>query len=252
MKATLEQLASVAVFARLQPEQLVSLQSHAAIQSYQSGEIVMHEGDPLAARLYALLDGVLRVSKTATTGKETILRTLSQGDIFAAPALFGNGIAPATVTAEGAAHVLMVDRAALLQVIQASPEIALNMMAVYNQRLQQLHERIHGLVSERAMVRLTRFIQTAALEESADTFDQESLCLRSQHSYYEIARSIGITYEECVRLFKQLQAFVSYSRGGKITILDWQGLDAIAQGELELEGPKSAKANAKTAASDKH
>ncbi|HEY9761654.1 MAG TPA: cyclic nucleotide-binding domain-containing protein, partial [Trichocoleus sp.] len=130
MKATVEQLGSVAFFARLHPEQLASLQSYAAVQNYQTGEIVMHEGDQLAARLYALLDGNLRVSKTATTGKETILRTLSQGDIFAAPALFGNGVAPATVTAESAVQVLMVDREALLQVIQASPEIALNMMAV--------------------------------------------------------------------------------------------------------------------------
>ncbi|NJM68291.1 MAG: winged helix-turn-helix domain-containing protein, partial [Acaryochloris sp. RU_4_1] len=42
----------------------------------------------------------------------------------------------------------------------------------------------------------------------------------TQYPYYQIARSIGITYEECVRLFKQLQEVVSYRRGGKITILD--------------------------------
>jgi CRP/FNR family transcriptional regulator, cyclic AMP receptor protein len=239
MKATAEQLASIAVFARLQPEQLASLQSHAVVHGYQSSEIVMHEGDCLPARLYALLDGSLRVSKTAATGKETILRTLSQGDIFAAPALFGDGIAPATVIAESAAEVLTVDREALLRVIQANPEIALNMMAVYNQRLQQLHERIHGLVSERAIVRLARFIQATARAEGVS--GEGPLELRSHHPYYEIARSIGITYEECVRLFKQLQGVVTYSRGGKITILDWRRLDAIAQGDPELEASRAAR-----------
>ncbi|HEY9736108.1 MAG TPA: Crp/Fnr family transcriptional regulator [Trichocoleus sp.] len=233
MRATIEQLASIAVFARLQPEQLTNLHTCAVVQTYQPSEIVMHEGDRLPARLYALVSGILRVSKTAATGKETILRTLAQGDIFAAPALFGSGIAPATVRAESAVQVLTVDRAALLQVIQVSPEIALNMMAVYNQRLQQLHERIHGLVSERAIVRLTRFIQAAAVEGGAETEVKGPLGLRSHLSYYEIARSIGITYEECVRLFKQLQGVVFYSRGGKITILDWSALDAIAQGELD-------------------
>jgi len=34
-----------------------------------------------------------RIVKTATTGKETILRTLPAGEIFAAPALLGDGIA---------------------------------------------------------------------------------------------------------------------------------------------------------------
>lgn len=234
MKATVEQLASISVFTQLQPEQLVSLQPHTTVQLYQAGEIVSHEGDRLPARLYALVSGLLRVSKTAISGKETILRTLASGDIFAAPALFGNGIAPATVIAETEAQVLMVDRDVLLAVIQANPEIALKMMAVFNQRLQQLHEMVHGLVSERAIVRLARFIQYAA-GESNTQMSEQSVCLRFQLSYYEIARSIGITYEECVRLFKQLRSVVSYARGGKITILDWVGLDAIARGMAESE-----------------
>jgi len=232
MKATVEQLASISVFTQLQPEQLASLQPHTTVRAYQTGEIVSHEGDRLPPRLYALINGVLRVSKTATSGKETILRTLASGDIFAAPALFGNGIAPATVTAESEVHVLMVDREALLAVIQANPEIALKMMAVFNQRLQQLHEMVHGLVSERAIVRLARFIQYSAGELNAPVGEQ-GVCLRLPLSYYEIARSIGITYEECVRLFKQLHSVVSYSRGGKITILDWAGLEAIAHGTVE-------------------
>lgn len=48
--------------------------------------------------------------------------------------------------------------------------------------------------------------------------------------YYRIAHSIGITYEECVRLIKNLKSVLAYSRGGKITILDVKGLDAIASG----------------------
>lgn len=251
MRATVEQLASVSVFTQLQPEQLASLQAHTTIQTYQTGEIVSHEGDRLPARLYALIRGVLRVSKTAANGKETILRTLATGDIFAAPALFGNGIAPATVIAESAAQVLMVDRAALLAVIQANPEIALKMMAVFNQRLQQLHEKVHGLVSERAIVRLARFIHYAA-SESTSPVSEQGACLRLQLSYYEIARSIGITYEECVRLFKQLHAVVSYSRGGKITILDWAGLEAIAHGTDEPKAIPKQTDQLSTLNSKKH
>lgn len=228
MKATIEQLAMISVFTQLHPDQLVSLQPHTVIQRYQVNEIVICEGDRLPARLYALVAGLLRVSKTATNGKETILRTLTNGDIFAAPALFGNGIAPATLTVEREAQVLMVDRDALLTVIQANPEIALKMMAVFNQRLQQLHEMVHGLVSERAIVRIARLIQSAAAPETPP--DSENICLCQPLSYYEIARSVGITYEECVRLFKHLHSVVSYRRGGHITITNWQGLDAIAHG----------------------
>ena len=72
MKATVEQLASISVFAQLQPEQLASLQPHTRVQTYQVGEIISHEGDRLPPCLYALSQGLLRVVKTAANGKETI------------------------------------------------------------------------------------------------------------------------------------------------------------------------------------
>jgi len=111
----------------------------------------LHEGDRLPAKLYSLLSGTIQITKTAITGKQTILRTLSPGKIFAAPALLGNGITPATVTAESDCQILTVERDALLNAIQENPEIALRM-------LKQLHETVHGLVSERAIIRLARFI----------------------------------------------------------------------------------------------
>jgi CRP/FNR family transcriptional regulator, cyclic AMP receptor protein len=52
--------------------------------------------------------------------------------------------------------------------------------------------------------------------------------------YYQIARSIGISYEECVRLFKQIQAILTYHRGGKILVLGQVKLEAIAQGEYGI------------------
>jgi CRP-like cAMP-binding protein len=230
MQATLEQLAQISVFANLTAPEWVDLQPHTRIQPYTQGEIVMHERDRLPEQLYALLSGTLQVTKTTLTGKETILRTLAAGEIFAAPALLGDGIAPATVTALQDAQVLTIDRNALLTAIQRNPQIALKIMVVFNQRLQQLHEVVHGLVSERAIVRLARLIQYAALEQGTEN-NTEGVCLRVPMPYYQIARSIGITYEECVRLFKQLQGIVSYHRGGKITILDGEGLEAIAAGK---------------------
>ncbi len=236
MKATIDQLTSISIFANLKPEQIALLQSDSEIREYKSEETIMQEGDRLPAKLYAVAQGQLRVIKTATTGKETILRTLNVGEIFAAPALFGDLIAPAMVIAEGTVQVLNVKREALLNAIQANPEIALKMMAVLNHRLQQLHETVHGLVSERAIVRLARLIQETAIEQQIDITQsktQSKVCLDLQSHYY-IARRIGITHEESARLFKQLNAIVSYRRGGKVTVIDGQALNKIAQGSIDL------------------
>ncbi len=103
------------------------------------------------------------------------------------------------------------------------------MLNVFNQRLQLLHDTVHGLVSERAIVRLTQFIQYNASHYGTEPTERGQQ-LKVKLSYYEIARSIGITYEECVRLFKSIQSVVAYSRGGKITVLDAQALAVIAAG----------------------
>ena len=235
MKATIENLTQLSLFADLSPEELESLQHHTQIQHYQREEIIFHEGDPLPAKLHVLVSGTLRVHKSSATGKETILRTLRAGDIFAAPALFGNEQAPATVMVMEACQVLTIARTTLLDTIQQTPELGLRLLVVFNQRLQQLHNMVHGLVSERAVVRLARLIQYSAWCHGTEVTADGDL-LRVPLPYYQMARSIGITYEECARLMKGLQGAVQYGRGGKIVIRDRKGLEAISSGSEEAGG----------------
>jgi CRP/FNR family transcriptional regulator, cyclic AMP receptor protein len=233
MRVAIEQLRQISLLSGLELDQLAELQIHAVVKQYLRREIILHEGDRLPAQLFAVLSGRIEVKKTASTGKETILRTLSDGEIFAAPGLFDNGAAPATVVAAKDCQILTIERTALRSMIQKTPELALQIIAVLTERLQHLHQVVHGLASERAIVRLAQFIQTAAIAEGTDVTEQ-GLWLRSHFSHYQIACSIGITYEECVRLFKQIHAIANYHRGGKILVLDRAKLDAIAQGEYDV------------------
>jgi CRP/FNR family transcriptional regulator, cyclic AMP receptor protein len=228
MPVTSTDLQHISIFSQLNAEQLACLQPHAQIKRYARGEVILHEGDRLPARLFAVLKGSIQIKKIAATGKETILRSLPEGEMFAAPALFGDGIAPAIVMAEQSCDILTVERAALLALIQTTPEVAFQIIAVLNERIQLLHHRMHGLISERAIVRLARLIQVSVMEQGVEQTDA-GMQLRSHLPYYDIARSIGITYEECVRLFKQLQPMVRYRRGGKIVLTDLAKLEDLIQ-----------------------
>lgn len=222
------QLQSVRLFADLAPSLLEQLAPSSRLQSYATDEALFQEGDDLPACLHVLISGRLRNAKIAPSGKETILRILPAGEIFAAPAIFGNGKAPATAIAIEPASVLMLERQALLTGFSQTPELALHVLGAFNQRLQQLHERVHGLVSERALVRLVNYLEHIASHEGTDPVaGGERVSARFTH--YQIARSIGVTYEECVRLFKQLHPAVFYQRGGIITIADRQQLSAYKQ-----------------------
>jgi CRP-like cAMP-binding protein len=82
MKATTEQLQQIPLLSKLALDQLAQLQAHAAVKHYLQGEIILHEGDRLPAQLFAVLSGRIEIKKTASTGKETILRTLPAGELL--------------------------------------------------------------------------------------------------------------------------------------------------------------------------
>ncbi|WP_392535323.1 hypothetical protein [Nostoc sp. C117] len=72
-----------------------------------------------------------------------------------------------------------------------------------------------------------------AIAERTDVAEHR-LQLRSRLPYYQIARSSGITYKECVRLFKQIQAVVTYHRSGKILVLDQTPVRCDRQGANDV------------------
>lgn len=224
--ANISELQQIDLFSDLEPDLLEQLVAQSRVKVYDTHAVIFHEGDELPACLHLLMSGQLRVLRVAPSGKETILRLLHAGDVFAAPALFGNGQAPATVITSAPATILTLDRQALLEGFAQNPELALHLLGIFTQRLQQLHDRVHGLVSERAIVRLVHYLEHVASEQGTVPVDGGEQ-LRSHLTYYQIARTIGITYEECVRLIKQLHDAVRYQRGGVITIFDWPLLREI-------------------------
>ncbi|ELS02076.1 cAMP-binding protein [Xenococcus sp. PCC 7305] len=226
--ASIAELQQISIFQGLETTELENLVPNSSIREYQKDEIVMQEGDRIPQKLHALITGRLEIKKTSANGKETLVRLIPPGELFAAPAIFGNGIAPAMVQCQVASQVLNIDRQALLTAISHAPEISLRILEVFNQRLQQLHNTVHGLISERAIVRLLKLIQYYRDRDGTyATPEGERLNIKLPH--YQIARSIGITYEEAVRLFKKLQGILIYKRGGIIIVKDWSALESAIQ-----------------------
>jgi CRP-like cAMP-binding protein len=230
MLATVGQLQQLWILQNLSLENLHQLQPYAELCKYQKDEMIMIEGDPLPASLFALVEGRLQVQKTADTGKETVVRVIRSGEIFAAPAMFGDRVAPATVLSQDLSLVVRIEKTAILEAIRETPDMALRILETFNQRLQHLHETVHGLISERAIARLARLILYHAREEGTRQ-QQEGELLNVQLSYYQMARMIGITYEECIRLLKKMEAAVTYRRGGTLILHDWALLESFAKAE---------------------
>ncbi|MEL6224674.1 MAG: Crp/Fnr family transcriptional regulator [Cyanobacteria bacterium J06627_8] len=225
---TVDQLQHLPLFEDLALPLVENLASHSQLTHHEADTVVFYEGDDLPECLHLLMSGRLRMGKVAASGKETILRILPAGEIFAAPAIFGNGKAPATATALESSTVIMLEKHALLDSFTQTPELAMHLLGIFNERLQRLHNQVHGLASEKAIVRLVHYLEYA-IEHTGSEVVEAGEQMRSHLSHYQIARSIGITYEECVRLFKQLSPIVTYQRGGIITVSNRQKLSDLGK-----------------------
>lgn len=65
MQAHVQQIAKIIVFANLEPEILAELSNSSSLKSYKKNEIIIHEGDLFAVKLYAIIEGSLLIKKIA-------------------------------------------------------------------------------------------------------------------------------------------------------------------------------------------
>lgn len=228
MPVTIKQLQTITIFASLKSSSLGKLSGFSRIDFYESGSLIIQQGDRFLPKLYAVLTGQITAQKISSQGKVTILRQLPAGEMFAAPALFGDGIAPATLIAQKNTEVVSINKSVLLELMHSNPEVSLEILSCFNQRLQEMHQTIHGLISESATIRMARLIQYNASRYGVEQTNKGA-CLNTKLPHQQLARSVGITYEESVRLIKKdFAAIIDYGRGGIITIQDGSALKLLS------------------------
>src|SRR4030065_674185 len=108
------------------------------------GDIFVFEGAP-ADVLYFVVDGVVKVFKTSADGKEQILRIIRPGDSFNDVPVLGGGVNLASAAAMSAAVLNGIKKKDIEAVSREYPQIALNIISVLSQRVQEMVELVEDL-----------------------------------------------------------------------------------------------------------
>lgn len=85
-RVRLEQLSKVDVFAGLTPDALDLIANVATEETHSSGTVIFHQGEP-GEKLYLILEGRVRISRTVPGVGEEALAILNAGDVFGEMAL---------------------------------------------------------------------------------------------------------------------------------------------------------------------
>ncbi len=208
-------------FRLLTPEQLEQLARVSSAHQYESGEMIFGEGEE-ATSFYIVLEGQVQIYKISREGKEMILHLFGPGEIFAEVPIF-SGIPryPANALCTQPTKILAIQGSGFQQLVKMHPDIALNMLSVFAQRLHKFSGLIEDLSLRSVDSRLAKYL----LSVSENSPDKAVIKIQKK----TLAAILGTIPETLSRSFKKLSGEgLIKVEGSRVHVLDRKHLSQIA------------------------
>jgi CRP/FNR family transcriptional regulator len=153
---------------------------------------VFQEGDT-GDRLFIVLDGKVKISRTASDGRENLLTVLGPSEMFGELSLFDPGARTATATAVTDSTLASLDHDDLRPLLYEQPGVAAQLLRALAQRLRRTNELMADLVFSDVPGRVAK----ALLDLSEKFGDDEPDGMRVRHdlTQEELAQLVGASRE---------------------------------------------------------
>ncbi len=207
MEKILKIISNIPLFNGLPDGQLREIEHITIDRYFDKSEIIFSEGDD-GDGFYVVMEGMVKIFKVSSEGKEQILHILGPGEPFGEVPVFSGQSFPANSEAIAKSRLLFFQRAAIVDLISANPSLALNMLAVLSMRLRQFTVQIENLSLREVPARLAAYL--IYLSEVQGKEDSVSL----EISKGQLASLLGTIPETLSRIFARM------NRQGLIEVKD--------------------------------
>ncbi|MFT8348107.1 Crp/Fnr family transcriptional regulator [Clostridium saccharoperbutylacetonicum] len=200
-------------------EKLISHISY-SLKKYHKGEVIANEEDECSS-LGFVLDGVVEIQRIYLSGKQIVLKRLSNGDVFGEALVFSNkSNYPATIIAVNDCKILYISKSDILKLCTIDERVLGNFMATLSNKIFMLNSKIKSIAFKSIKHRVINYI----LEQATV---QKSESIKLKESKEEIASTMGIPRPSLSRELMNLRDlnYIEFSRN-TIKILDIEGLEA--------------------------
>ncbi len=185
-------LATAPLFAALDEATAELVGAAMTTRTVDRGHVVFKEGDT-GDRLFIVLDGKVKISRSAADGRENLLAVLGPGEMFGELSLFDPGPRTATASAVTESALASLDHDDLRPLLLAQPAVAVQLLAALAQRLRRTNEAMADLVFSDVPGRVAK-----ALLDLAERFgdpEQEGVRVRHDLTQEELAQLVGASRE---------------------------------------------------------
>ena len=192
----------------------------------KKGETLFVEGEHLNG-IYCIKDGISKVSKMSSNGREQILFLVNKGDIIGERSLVNDEVANLKATAISDMKVCFIPREEIINDLKKNPEFTLNILKDMASSLKNADNVIVDMAQKNVKQRLAEML--IYLDQKFG-HDAEGI-LNIHLSREDIANMIGTATESAIRILSEFKKKgVINLKGKNISLIDIPGLKKIAQG----------------------
>ena len=180
------------LFAALDPAHQDELRSQMVEVRLARGQALFSEGDP-GDRLYVVLDGKMKLGRTAADGRENLLAVMGPGEMFGELSLFDPGPRTATATAITDTTLRGLGNADLQPWLTDHPEVAGQLLAALARRLRRTNEAMADLVFSDVPGRVAKALLDLATKFGVEA--EDGLRVTHDLTQEELAQLVGASRE---------------------------------------------------------
>jgi CRP-like cAMP-binding protein len=180
------------------------------VKSYKKGSTI-YEPDDYRRELGLILNGEIEVTKTPRTGGKFVMKSLTQGEVFGAAAVFNDSPKYVTrLTAMTDCRIIFFSQELLGSLMREDFKVAENYIAFLSGRIQFLNSKINGLLISDTDTAVRSWLSQSMEQEDGRYF------VRLRVSISELAAMLHMGRASLYRAFDELEALGAISRRGKL------------------------------------
>lgn len=228
---TIEQIFSrCRLFAQVDPVRVRRLAELSSVRSFAKGTLVFRQGTECPG-IFIVDSGMVRVFKTAPSGKEHVLHLVGPNHTFAEVAAIGGFPCPANAEAIVETTCVLLPLAPFRDEMANDHQLCLEMMTGLSFWVHHLISLMEDLVLRDAVGRLARYLLDVEKESDGS--------VRLPGLKRHIASHLNLTSEAFSRTFGRLieAGLIAERSKNRIQINNSEALQAIAEGLLPKPGP---------------
>lgn len=180
------------LFAALDDDAAQTLRTSMSELSLARGEVLFREGDQ-GYSLYVIVEGKIKLGRSAPDGRENLLAILGPGEMFGELSVFDPGPRNATATAVGETELVELSSNELKTWLVGRPEVAQQLLSALARRLRRTNENLADLIFSDVPGRVAK-----ALLDLSERFGQradDGIRVSHELTQEELAQLVGASRE---------------------------------------------------------